>query len=422
MSDMNDSHSLSFLCALKRNFRIMLVTTIVFGLLGGIFSSVTPHRYRAEVLLEPPTQQDLKAFILAQIPLNRSDSPEIYDALDTNNIFPRFKMELASRVSQLEFLEEVRSEIGLESTDPVDFDIQSADGFSKKTQFRYFTELTSRWRLKKERLIHFPDLGIGDPSVTFRVESDHTASRPYLMLVVEWNDPAATAELANQYVRFAMKRTSDEIANLLRSGLEIRAENISDMIRYQRTNADRTLADHELKLLEAIKIARQLGLEGPTDAFGNFNVINITPPPQFFLHPKDTPGKYHPSQGQKYLPLYHPGNIAKSESLGKSLTYSPPLYTRGWKALELEYESLTNRNSSDFFIPNLRDLQGQYEWIKSIPLQDLSVTVASVAQHSLWAYRTFPTRSLPRITVFVVVGLVFGIFLALLRSVRETQG
>lgn len=419
---MNDSHSLSFLSAIMRNFRIVLLITIVFGLLGGIFSSVTPPRYRAEVLLEPPPQQDLKAFILAQIPLNRSDSPEIYDALDTNNIFPRFKMELASRVSQLDFLEDVRSEIGLDSADAVEFDIQSADGFSKKTRFRYFTELTSRWRLKKERLIHFPELGIGDPSVTFRVESDHTASRPYLMLVVEWSDPAVAPELANQYVQFAMKRSSDEIANLLKSGLEIRAENISDMIRYQRKNADRSLADHELELLEAIKIARQLGLEGPTDAFGNFNVINITPPPQFFLHPKDTPGKYNPSQGQKYLPLYHPGNIAKSESLGKSFTYSPPLYARGWKALELEYDSLTNRKSSDFFIPNFRDLQGQHEWIKSIPLKNLSVTVASVAQHSVAAYRTFPTKSLTRITVFSVAGLVFGIFLALLRSARKAQG
>jgi len=416
---MYEIYFLSFFSAIRSGFRVILATTLAFGLAGALFNSFITPQFRAEVLLEPPTQKGLKDFILAQIPLNRSDSPEIFDALDTNNIFPQFKMELASRVAQLEFLKSVWNDIASGSPESLKFNVQSVDGFSKKTQIRYFTELTSQWRLNHDQLIHLPQFGIGDPSITFRVESDHTASRPYLILAIEWNDPVLTANLANRYVDFVIDRTNAQVRDLLQAGLEIRAQNISDMMGYQRTNAERSLIDHEQKLERAIEIARELGLEDPTSAFGNFNVVNITPPPQFFVHPKESLSQHSPSQGQKYLPLYHPGNIAKSSSVGNSLTYAPPLYARGWRALELEYQSLKNRLSSDFFIPNIRDLQGQLEWIESINYDEASINSASIAQSAVSTYRTTETKATVLLGLFILIGLVLGIFLALLQHAKN---
>ena len=214
-------------------------------------------------------------------------------------------------------------------------------------------------------------------------------------------------------------RTNAQVRDLLQAGLEIRAQNISDMMGYQRTNAERSLIDHEQKLERAIEIARELGLEDPTSAFGNFNVVNITPPPQFFVHPKESLSQHSPSQGQKYLPLYHPGNIAKSSSVGNSLTYAPPLYARGWRALELEYQSLKNRLSSDFFIPNIRDLQGQLEWIESINYDEASINSASIAQSAVSTYRTTETKATVLLGLFILIGLVLGIFLALLQHAKN---
>ncbi len=101
------------------------------------------------------------------------------------------------------------------------------------------------------------------------------------------------------------------------------------------------------------------------------------------------------------------------------MTYAPPLYARGWRALELEYQSLKNRLSSDFFIPNIRDLQGQLEWIESINYDEASINSASIAQSAVSTYRTTETKATVLLGLFILIGLVLGIFLALLQHAKN---
>ena len=88
---------------------------------------VTP-RYQADVILLPPTEKELVTFILASIPIHRSDSHEIYDLLDVVEIFKAFKMNLASRSHQGNFLENFSlsspNELGIPT-----YKSDSGDGF-----------------------------------------------------------------------------------------------------------------------------------------------------------------------------------------------------------------------------------------------------------------------------------------------------
>ena len=84
---------------------VVVVVTTIFVILGSVYTTVRTLQYRAEVLVLPPTEQDLKGLILSLIPINRASSPEIYDLLDFVEIFKAYKNDLASRPAQLKFLQ-----------------------------------------------------------------------------------------------------------------------------------------------------------------------------------------------------------------------------------------------------------------------------------------------------------------------------
>ena len=384
-------------------FKISLVSLIFFAVGFGA-AILRSQSYRAEVLILPPSEKDLKGMILAQIPLNRADSPEIYDLLSHSSIFRKYKMNLASRTTQLDFLKQ-QGTVLLNDVDFVPiYSRTSSDGFAKRNRGRDFAALFTTWRLSKDKIFHWPMLGYGDPFISFGVESDRTSGRPYLTLSVAWRNPKIAAEIANQYAQYVNTQTVTEVQDLLIAGLDIRASNIQDMLSYQRKKADRVIEDHLYELEEAIQIAKDLGLKEPTDAFGNFNIVNINPPAKFFSDPNSELRPYSPSTGQKHLPLYHPGNIAQSTVFSDKLASMPPLYARGWEALEKERDALARRPSNDIFIPNIRDLQGQLDWIQSI---EPDAVVFNAAQITHPALPPTSTTNHSNITVALLAAL-FG--------------
>ena len=398
-------------------FKISLVSLIFFAVGFGA-AIARSQSYRAEVLILPPSEKDLTGMILAQIPLNRADSPEIYNLLSFSSIFQKYKMNLASRTIQLDFLKQQ----GTDLLNDVDFtptySRTSSDGFSKRNRGRDFAALFTAWRLSKDKILHLPALGIGDPTISFGVESDRTTSRPYLALSVSWQDPTIAAQIANQYAEYVNAQTVMEVKDLLLAGLDLREMNIEDMISYQRKMADRSIEDHLYDLNEAIQIAKDLGLKKPTNAFGNFNIINITPPPRFFAHPNSELTPYNPSTGQKHLPLYHPGNIAKSSVISTRLTSVPPLYARGWEALEKERKALSRRSSSDFFIPNIRDLQGQLDWVRSIKPSEVVFNAAQITHSALPSTSATGYSNITVALLTAILGFVLGTIWTAIRTVR----
>lgn len=393
----------------------ILFTTIAFLVVGFSAANIRSPSYEASALIIPPSEKDLKGFILAQIPINRSETSEIYDLLSFNNIFQKYKMNLASRVSQLNFLESHLSSFPKDLDYQLSYSSTSADGFSKRVRGRNFAELSSEWRLARTRLLHFPKAGYGDPVVSFRVESDHTTSRPYLILAVSYEDANIAANLANKYVQFVNQRTVAEVQELLIAGIDIRIKNVEDMIKHQRTIADRRLNSHLIALEEAISIAKNLGIEHPTPNFGDFNVINVTPPPKFFENPSTEITPYSPSNAQRYLPLYHPGNLPQHDAGSDLILSGPPLYARGWKALGYERDALTQRISSDFLIPNITRLQAQLEWLKAIEPAAVIFNAGQVAEPASVPASPISLSKLLFVFLFAAVGFVLSVLWSTIR-------
>ena len=399
----------------RSRLKIILIT-LLFLVAGVIAAHMRTLSYESHTLILPPSEKDLKGFILAQVPINRSETAEIFDLLSFNSIFQKYKMNLASRVSQSDFLESHLSIFPQNLNYELSYSATSADGFSNRVRGRNFAELASEWRLANTKLFHFPKAGYGDPTVSFRVESDHTASRQHLVLAVSYQDPKVAAEIANKYVQFVNDQTTAEVKELLIAGIDIRIKNVEDMIKHQRKIAHRRLDSHVVALNEAISISRSLGIEDPTPSFGDFNVINITPPPRFFENPATEPTPYSPGSAQRYLPLYHPGNLPQYDAGSDLILSGPPLYARGWKALQYERDALTRRTSSDFLLPSIGHLQAQLEWLKAI---DPATVVFNAGQTALIALPSTTARELSNPLVallFGSVGFLLAVFWSALRS------
>ena len=126
---------------------------------------------------------------------------------------------------------------------------------------------------------------------------------------------------------------------------------------------------------------------------------------------------YSPSSAQRHLPLYHPGNLLESQSKATSLTQLPPLYARGWQALEKEYEAISRRPSSDFFIPNIASLQGQLDWMKSIDPEEVVFNTAQITHPAIPPSLASNLSDVSVALLAALLGLVLSVTWTTARSV-----
>jgi LPS O-antigen subunit length determinant protein (WzzB/FepE family) len=401
--------------AIKSRRLVLFFTVLCFLVLGLLYSATITPRYRAEVILLPPTEKELVTFILASIPIHRSDSPEIYDLLDVNEIFKAFKMNLASRSHQGNFLEIFRLKAPDELGVPT-YKFDSGDGFGKRVRGSDFASLETNWNIGSHdngllgsiRSLVFPDSN----TLSIVVNTDKTSSRRDLVLTVVWEDPQSVAVIANEFADYVNKKTSSQVMDLVTAGLEIRGNNVRDLISSLRALANADREDNIVKLQEAIQIAKTLNIRKPTRVFGDYTIVNITPPAKFFVDPGINAEPYIPDRKQRYLPLYGPGDASLAQEAGELRENSPPLYSRGWEALEEELRILENRSNPDPFISNLRHLQTQLAWIESIDVRKSVTSTIVVGKNATTP--SVPSGPTPFVILllFLLCGLFVGIFLA----------
>jgi LPS O-antigen subunit length determinant protein (WzzB/FepE family) len=372
-----DKNLLIFWRFLWSKRRRLLVYAICFGVLGVIVSAITPPRYTAEAVILPPTESELAGFILAQIAISRADSPEIYDLLEYSEIFRAFKVDLASRAHQAEFFQSDSNP--LSQIDQPRYLTESKDGYSKRTKGGDYAAFSTKWLIEPPRSESLRMLGVDNSSVlSIDIEGDRTSHRPDIVLRVTWRDPKQATLIANNLLSYIDSVTTKRVRGLLITGIEIRKTNLLDMITYQRKLAEDLQQNSIKSLQESISIARQLEIKSPSKSFGDFNIVNIVPPPSYYTDPGASITKYEPGRTPRYLPLYYPGAIARSNSSNNVNYDGPPLYSRGWQALEEELRILKNREDLDPFIPQLTKLKNELDWLNSINTKAVVFSTANV--------------------------------------------
>jgi chain length determinant protein (polysaccharide antigen chain regulator) len=172
-----------------------------------------------------------------------------------------------------------------------------------------------------------------------------------------------SVEWLRSYLEKASAATKKELIKNYSKEVEMRARNIAVQIQMLRDNAASKRKDTVLQLREAERVASAIGLE-------NHQIIS--------------------------------GGVT-GEMTG---SVDPRLiYLRGTKALAAEERTLQARESDDPFIGDLRRLQGQYDFYKS-----LKVKAEEIAVYRLDGVIQPPDSPIkPKKVLIVVLGLVLGV-------------
>ena len=407
--------------SLKVRWLTVVITTAIFFLASYGYTTIMVPVYRAEVLLLPASQVEMKELVLAHIAIGRSDTPEIYDRLRFNDIFFTFKQNLASRTHQYEFLHNWLAEEGKEAANLPEFVSTFSDGYRQKMRDGEFVALSLTWSMSPTarlnplyHLLRSPDV------VTIAVNSDKTTfSRRELMLSVEATNPITAAELANDFVELAIEKTNLQVIDLVKAGMEIRKFNVAQFIKHQLTVAQQEREDHIRNLENAISIARNLDFREPTTVFGGYTFVQITPPPSFYQVPTGDLKSYNPHSLAPVLPLYSPVAITH-EPASTFEKYTPPLYSRGWLALQNEL-AIIRSQEIELFIPNIRQLLAQQAWMESFNITKDDIRAVNITQSANIPVSPISLGPLMVLILGTLFGIIFGSFLALCAHVLNPK-
>ena len=404
---------------LRKYLGASLTLFIVIFAIGIFYATSARNNYRAQVLLAPPNEIDLKPLILASLSISRSRTPEIYDLTSVPEIFKAFKNNLASRAYQQEFLELSSEEIFGKPLVPTFLDT-SADGFSKKIPGSDFAGLTVDWQISDTEPSPIPWFYPKFikkhfyPVLSVNVDSDRQSSRTDLILSIDWVDPQTASIIADSFVQFINRKTVAQVKELVQAGNSLVQKSLEDYLAQRRNIAREQITSSIREIDKAIAIAEHLGILQPTNIFGDFNIVTITPPPQLFVHPNSEPHQFPGQRPQQFLPLFNPAHVSVENSSNGVERFTPPLYARGVRALEIEREILLTATAPDDLIQNIHGLLESLKWFETVDIDSVETNAANIVRASVPPIYHYGLTFGSIVFIFTFIGLVSAIFLALL--------
>lgn len=194
------------------------------------------------------------------------------------------------------------------------------------------------------------------------------------------SDPKLAAQLLNQYINFADRRTVDQLFNDINAAVQSQINLIIDQLDIKLKSAEQRRSDRVTVLREALSVAKALGIK---DASTSFIMADKT----------------------------QTGLAVNTAQL--------PLYTRGADALEAEIAVLESRKSDQPFIAGLRDLQERRAFLEgvSIDLDALSATIIDAIARV--PYRAEKPRKFLLMSIAATLGLVIGLILVFAAEFRS---
>lgn len=186
------------------------------------------------------------------------------------------------------------------------------------------------------------------------------------------------AQILNEMVELAEKEVIDQYIRDISAKNIIYQENLNSEIVSLRNIYEFRRLDKIARLEEAIKIARTLEIAKPMVMGAKVQVQGLS------------------NQG---LPLYY----------------------LGYSMLEAELNALENRKDDDPFITGLRKLQQQFSELVNLKPNVSKFGVVTIDQEAAAASKPVKPKKLLSLVIAGIVGLLIGVFVALIRSKLEDR-
>ena len=379
------------LSAIFEKWKAFFATAVIATVGATAFGIAQAPNFRSEILILPPTMANIQTITAARTLIGPTDAVGIFDMVRQN---------FGSRNFQRDFLVHFLPTIGVNS-DKLNYLRSSPDGFDHKT--RYSMGMAIDWSLGSTPLFWNVPL-VGRANIRIDVAEDKTANRPYVVVGVNWRDAQQSADLANRFAQYVDRRTAQDLVAQTRSKIEARIANLHKYLEFKEAVATKK-RDHEIsRIRRAAKIARELEIADPIDS-GTYNFFYITPPASFF-DPIDieTALSERSQPPQKLVPLYQPHATQERTRPGLSIASAPPLYLKGYRALEAESRDLQSDDAVSRFEPILIELRQELEWLEQITIDASSISTFRINQKA-----NIPYQATSKLVWFSIVGLFVGL-------------
>lgn len=197
----------------------------------------------------------------------------------------------------------------------------------------------------------------------------------YIEITVRQTSPSLAADWANQLIDYASLASREDMKGIISAELEVNVQAVKRRIASLRSTALQRRMDRIAILKEALSVANAVGAHNPQATIGRT-----------------------------------PSSEELSEFVDGSLTYM-----RGAKAIEAEMKVLEARQSDDPFVPELRNLQEQLSFLKSVNVQPENVSTFTLDSAAEVPETPVKPKKALVVALGVVLGGMLGVFLALIR-------
>ncbi len=330
----------------------ILASFVVTVLLAIVYAfSVTPVYQSETYLLPPPAEKVLPMNELAVV-LNTNTNTNTNTSVNTNTPESVFN-QFQTNLESRQTLKVIFDKYHLlNSYHP---DIDQLSGIDRiKAEKKAFSEFIKDFSIKRPK----------------GKESSEEITVSLALSLTEQE----VADILNDLVMIAKQKTLQKLYQQILAEKKSRVGLLNDRIFSAREIALDKRMDRIAQLDEAIRITQKLGLNKPVSAGPTLNINNV--------------------------------NTAAA--------YNSALYLLGSDLLVAEKTVLELRKNDDAFIPELRDLQGQLQKLKSLKIVKADFGVMTVDQAAIYGDKIKPKKSLI-LAVGGVLGLMLGVFIALIR-------
>ena len=218
-------------------------------------------------------------------------------------------------------------------------------------------------------------LWVGFNNLLAVLAPDAKNSPDYFTITLQYEDPQTAADWANRCVSMVVEKTEAEMKANLLAEIGAKAQSIERQIELLRTSAQKRREDRITRLREAQQVAEAVGIDAPRSR------------------------PVRPSSG---------GDLASS-------WMATDVYARA-KAIRAELTVLEQRKNDDPFIPELRGLESQLEFLKRVDVNPYNVSVYTLDSSAEVPQTPIKPKRALILALGLVLGGMLGVFVVLMRT------